>query len=279
MIRRLLTASVAGLAALAGCSADEPAGVATGLGGHEHPKAGEKVEDAPVPRILPETHLAAGRMLEEQGDIESAIAQYERAIAANPRFTAAYNRLGILHQKAGRSEDARHIFKQGIRADPGAALLRNNLGYCYLVQQRFAEAEKEFREALMVSPEFQRARMNLAIALAHTGRSAESLEEFSHVVSADVAYYNLAVICLTRGDYVGAETALHKALEIDPDCPGAREHLEKVRAIVRASGDGGAGSQRQEAESLAADDREATQASSEAIPLAGTADEEGDDGP
>jgi tetratricopeptide (TPR) repeat protein len=218
----------------AGCQPEDKTKVTTaGRDGAQPSSDDAQVRTAPTPRILPETYLASGRMLEQRNDVRAAITQYERAIAANPKFVAAYNQLGMLYQKIGRLAEAEHIFKQGLKADPAAATLRNNLGYCYLTQQRYTDAEKEFRNALELNPVFKRARMNLAIVLANTGREEESFLQFREVVPDDVARYNLAVIALSRRDYAGAEKALRQALAVNPQCAGAREQLERVQAVVR----------------------------------------------
>ncbi len=236
--RRIITyVSAACLLAWTGCSQTTgQAGIAGKLGPHDRSAASEKAKPAPMPRIQSQTHLAAGRVLDKQGDVKAAIAQYEKAIAGDPKLVAAYSHLALIYQKIGRTVDAEHIFRQGIRADPDAAMLRNNLGYFYLVQRRYDQAEREFREALTISPDFKRARMNLAITLAQIGRKQDSLKEFGRIVSADIAQYNLAVVCLNRHDYVGAEAALRSAVAINPDCPGAAQQLERVRTILAAAG-------------------------------------------
>jgi Flp pilus assembly protein TadD len=178
------------------------------------------------------THLAAGQMLERQGDLQGAIDQYEKAISVNPRFTTAYNRLAIVYQKQRKFADAEQMFLQGIRADPGSALLHNNLAYIYLMQNKLADAEAECREALRISPDFKRARMNLGVTLARAGRPQEGLIEFSHVVPADVAHYNLGVISADLKDYALAERSFRQALSINPNCPGAREYLDRLTRLA-----------------------------------------------
>jgi tetratricopeptide (TPR) repeat protein len=256
-----------------------PAVVSSAFGSGDAAKRYQDAEAAPTPRIAARTHVAAGRMLERQGDLEGAIGQYERAIAANPRFVGAYNRLGILHYKLGRGEDAEKILEQGIRINPRAVILRNNLGYCCLEQRRFEEAEEQFRQVLNISPEFKRARMNLAVCLGQRGRAAESLAEFSRVVAMDVAHYNLAVICVSRQDYAGAERALRQALAINPQCPGADVQLEQVVALQRASETRGPDRALAEAMIKSAEGNEPASEPGVVIPLAGSADREGVDTP
>ncbi len=268
------------LLVLPGCSLfEKPAVVTSGLDSDEAARRYQEAEAAPTPRIAPQTHLAAGRMLEGQGDFESAISQYERAIAANPRFASAYNRLGVLYHKLGLARDAEKILKQGASIDPKAVVLRNNLGYCYLEQRRFEEAELQFRQALAVSPGFERARMNLAVALGQRGRTAQSLAEFSRVVPMDVAHYNVAVICVSRQDYAGAEKALRQALAINPQCAGADKQLEQVVVLRRESEARDPGRALVEAMIESAEANEPASEPAVVIPLAGTADQEGPDTP
>ena len=183
---------------------------------------------APAPRISPDTHLAAGQMLEKQGDVRGAIEQYEKAIAASPRSISAYNRLGILYQRMGKFDEAERIFTRGLEAQPSSATLLNNLGYNCLSQRNYKNAEEHFRQALRTSPDFKRARMNLAITLVQSRRIDDGLAEFKQVVPEDIAYGNVAVICSNAGNYADAERALRKSLEINPDCAEAKRLLEQV---------------------------------------------------
>jgi type IV pilus assembly protein PilF len=198
----------------------------------------DQAEDAPAPRIHAMTHVAAGQMLERQGDLETAIEQYEKAIATNPRLVEAYNRLGIVYQKLGKPAEADQMFRHGLRVNPRSAMLRNNLGYSYLSQNRLEEAEQQFRQALNCSRDFKRARMNLAVTLTRAGRVDEGLVEFSNVVSSDVAHYNVGVIRLDQGDYTTAEASFRRALAINPDCSEARDHLQHVTRLVRTRPEG-----------------------------------------
>ncbi len=194
-----------------------------------------RAEAPPPPRINPMTHVAAGQMLEQQGDFNGAIEQYEKAVAANPKTATGYNRLGVLYQKLGRFEDADQMFRQGLAVQPGSAMLHNNLGYNYLIQKKYFEAEQSFRDALSLSRDFKRARMNLAISLAQQGRLDESVLEFSRVLPEDVAHFNVATLCLQKGDYANSEASLRQALMINPDCPGAKDQLQRVIRLAAAN--------------------------------------------
>lgn len=189
-------------------------------------------EPEPKPHIMPGTHFSAGQMLETKGDLEAAVGQYEKTIAADPKFAPAYNRLGITHQKRGRLADAEKAFRQGIQVEPGNPTLRNNLGYHYLLMRRFEDAERELRAALALKPGFPLARMNLAVTLAQTGRFNMALTEFRRVVPEETAHFNIGVICLDRNDVENAREAFNRALAANPDCPGARAQLDRLDSLA-----------------------------------------------
>ncbi|MFQ5423288.1 MAG: tetratricopeptide repeat protein [Phycisphaerae bacterium] len=197
-------------------------------------KVARDVRHSPPAQILPRTYFASGQMLERQGNETEAIAQYEKAIAADPRFGSAYNRLGILHQKLDQLGDAEKTFINGINAVPASATLRNNLGLCYWQQGLLREAEAQFRAAIQLDAESQRAHGNLAILLARDGRTDESYREFSQVVSPETAYTNVGILRLEMGDPVAAGRLFQMALDRNPRCPGAAEGLRRATRLAKA---------------------------------------------
>lgn len=243
MVRAIAAWSLACLVFLplgAGCASDRDQGVASAWDGmgNRRDSSGVKpsnVKDAPAPHISPLTHYAAGKMLERQNDLMGAIEQYKNALAADPRMIQAYNRLGIIYQKLGKLEDVEQILRQGIRLHPDSAMLHNNLGFCFLQKAAYGDAEDELRAALALMPHFSRARMNLGLTLARSGRFDDGAIEFSRVVTGDVAFYNVALVCMDRHSYIAAEQALRRSLRVNPAYEPAKAELTRVTKLAEAS--------------------------------------------
>ncbi len=189
----------------------------------------DEAKPEPPPNILPSTYIAAGRMLESNGDMGGAIQQYEKAIAGDPNAIEAYSRLGVAWQRLGKYPEAERAFQRGLGIQPRAAYLHNNLGYCYMLQKQYDKAQGSFKAAIDINPEFKRARMNLAMALGRMGRLNESLAAFQRVLTPDSANYNVGVICLQQNRNEDARRFFAQALAINPACPGARESLERLQ--------------------------------------------------
>jgi len=200
----------------------------------ERAEAARRAEEAkpePPPTILPATYVAAGRMLESNGDIAGAIMQYQKALEADPREVQAYSRLGVAWQRLGKYPEAEQAFQKGIGLQPNAAFLHNNLGCCYMLQKRYDFAQGAFQKALAINPEFKRARMNLAMVMGRMGRMNESLTEFQRVLTPDSANYNVGVICMQQNRPEDAKRYFAQALAINPSCPGARENLDRIQQV------------------------------------------------
>jgi len=189
----------------------------------------------PMPGIRPETHFAAGQLFEQQGAINKAIARYQETVAGDPHHVAAWNRLGILHARHGRHQEAERALLRAVELQPDSALLRNNLGFEYVLQKRWVDAEAEFRNALTLKPDFDRARINLGMALAKQERYAEALTEFAHVVPEPDAYYNLGLIMRSDYRYRDAAGAFQRVLAIDPQFVAARQQLEQIETQLALS--------------------------------------------
>ncbi|MBX3729319.1 MAG: tetratricopeptide repeat protein [Candidatus Sumerlaeia bacterium] len=62
----------------------------------------------------PLTHFLLGREYLEAGRAADAVRAFERCVALNPQYTAAYRFLGDSHRKAGDAAHARETYQLGI---------------------------------------------------------------------------------------------------------------------------------------------------------------------
>jgi lipoprotein NlpI len=62
-----------------------------------------------------------GNLLLEEGEIDAAIAQYERAISADREYAIAYLNLGVAHKRAGRFAEAVRALREAQRLEGRAS--------------------------------------------------------------------------------------------------------------------------------------------------------------
>jgi Flp pilus assembly protein TadD len=184
------------------------------------------VRDAPS--ILPQTHMAAGRLHESQGRLARAAEQYRQAVALDARNLEAYNRLGVVLDRLGRFKEADEAFQQAIRLAPDQAHLRNNLGFSYMMQSRWQDAERELKAAIDMQPHFARARVNLGMVLAQQDRFDEARVQFEEALPLEDAWYNMGLMYQSRERVVEAARSFQIALETNPRLVAAQKRLDML---------------------------------------------------
>lgn len=86
------------------------------------------------------------------GDYPASIRLFRRALAIDPRSTAAYNNLGGAFQAINRHEDAVAPYRRALAIDPDFADAHNNLGAALKSLGRVEEARQAFERAVALAP-------------------------------------------------------------------------------------------------------------------------------
>ncbi len=89
-----------------------------------------------------------GNALTAQGDLDEAIAAYQRAVFLDPAFALARNNLGTTYRAQGKLDEAAHCFREVLRHDPAFAEAHVNLGDVLQAQGKLDQALNCYREAL-----------------------------------------------------------------------------------------------------------------------------------
>jgi len=184
------------------------------------------------PRVNATTYFAHGHLLERQGHFERAAVQYHRALALQPEFLSARNRLGITLNKLGRNAEATQHFQRALDKHPATAYLHNNLGFSLYLEGKYEQAEAALALALELKPDFARAHMNLALVLARLDRFEEAFNELTQAGSDADACYNMGILLAEAEKYAEAAQYLEGALVARPDFDAARQQLHEVSRLA-----------------------------------------------
>lgn len=218
--------------AITGCAKSEyPMNRQNRLG--MEPIEDSRVVNAPLadpPTILPETHLAAGRLFEQQGLFGKAIAQYRKAVAVSHDNVPAHYRLGLALSRVGQHDAAIEALRRAVELAGKNAVLHNDLGFELMFRNKWAEAEAEFRRAIDLDPTLARAEVNLGLALSKQSRFDEALDAFRAVLPEPDAYYNLGLMYRAQRRYADAEQAFRHVLALAPKFTAATAQLDQMAA-------------------------------------------------
>ena len=97
-------------------------------------------------------HFDRGNALDENGNRDAAIKEWQHAVELNPDHVAAHFNLGIAYADEGEDELAISQLREAVRLDPFDIEARRELADVYLEQDRFDDAINQLRHVLNIMP-------------------------------------------------------------------------------------------------------------------------------
>ena len=170
----------------------------------------------------------AGVLAHQQGRSDEAVALIEKSLLLDPDADA-YSNLGIVHQSAGRLEEAIAAYRRAIAVAPHHANAHSNLGVLFRVTGQPEDAAAAYRTAITLDPGHVDAWTNLGILLNSLGRSEEAATCYSKAITLRPSHRDarklLALAHCTLGEFDRARQIFEAWLAEDPGDPVAGHML------------------------------------------------------
>ncbi|NQU65232.1 MAG: tetratricopeptide repeat protein [SAR324 cluster bacterium] len=170
------------------------------------------------------TAVPPNRLSADQKKVfEDALTEYKNAMEYSADFTFSGLNLGNLYFALGQPKKAAEKYRQAIRIANEFNPAKINLAILLSGQGKTREAEKLLREVIELEPEAYEACYNLGLLLAEGKREAEAIVYLEKAAQGFPTrarvYYNLGLLFQRLNRSVEAESALLRAVKIDPDNP------------------------------------------------------------
>ncbi len=162
-------------------------------------------------------HTSLGNALLRKGWMDEAIIQYQKALVLQPESADARERFGDALFQKGRMDEAIIQYQKALEIKPDFAEAHNNLGYCLLQIGRVDEAITQFQKALEIKPDYAEAHNNLGGGLLLIGRVDKAITHFQRSLEIRQnysAYYNLGCAFRRKGMAAEAMACFQKAIEL-----------------------------------------------------------------
>ena len=194
--------------------------------------------------VGPEVFVATARAYEQQGQLDAAQEQYERALAAAPNDAGILVAYARLFDRQGAPQQALQVYDRALQANPTSALVLNDLALCRARQGDLPGSLQALSRAVEIEPKRAMYRNNLATVLAEAGRFDEAFQQLAAAHPPAVAHYNMGFLLQQRQRTAEARAHFAKCLELDPGLAAAQRQLAQLDNApangAPASGPGGA---------------------------------------
>ena len=125
-----------------------------------------------------------GTALYVMGDVEGAMAEFERVMRESPNFPAVHYSVGVLLQGAGRHREAIERFETALRYQPTDGEVRLRLAVSLRRAGDPAAALEEYRTVLRMDPDVADARFGAAMTLVQLRRYREARDRLAAGIEA-----------------------------------------------------------------------------------------------
>jgi len=129
-----------------------------------------------------------GKLLSDNGDLDNAIVQFQKALAIKPDSAKAHNNLGIVLLQKGEVDEAITHLQKAAAIEPRIGGAQLNLGIAFARKQQPAEAIVHFQKALETNPDDAEVRNNLGLAFAQYGEVKQAIAQFRRILEINPDY-------------------------------------------------------------------------------------------
>jgi tetratricopeptide (TPR) repeat protein len=197
-----------------------------------------------------------GLEFQQTGDLDSAMSFYQKAIELDPKYSIAYNDLGIIYEAKGLINQAEESYLKAIKIDPHNLGAFTNLALLYEGKRELEKAgfywQKRAELGLPFDPWTEKAKKRLNdIRLVLSDRPFEEfreqeviglmkeLETQKSILKKDnkeqaKAYFGKAKLSFKKGDEVTALKLAIDASQLDPSNLEIEEFINKIQARLLA---------------------------------------------
>ena len=147
------------------------------------------------------SHTDLGAAYYQQGKLEIALDEFNRAVEIDPTYSQAHNGLGLVYAALNEDAKADASFKRAIQVQPGSSEAHNNYGSFLCAHKRYDESITQFLEAVK-NPLYS---------------------------TPNLAYANAGICSVRKNDTKNAEVYLNKALQIEPLTYSAAYQLADIQ--------------------------------------------------
>jgi tetratricopeptide (TPR) repeat protein len=155
-----------------------------------------------------------------KGDLAAAIGDYRKVIGLDPTRSSAYNGLGNALREGGNVDQAIPNYEKAIQLTPESPLAYNGRATALLDKGEIEAAIHDYDRAIELNPRYATALVGRGNALRDAGRRAEAIRDYDAAIVLDpndaTAYSNRGTTYKDEGQFDRAIEDYNVAIDHDP---------------------------------------------------------------
>ena len=179
-----------------------------------------------------------GNQSQKDGNFESALSHYQKALRIDADFYPALNNLGIIYERQKDHAQAEATFLKSLQINPDDAEAYFNLGHVFYEKGEYQAAIERLQEGLKRSPQSPIGHFFLGSAYLKLGDLDSAEPNLKQACAVDPtgmpsAHLQLANLYLKRHEMAAASTELQvylRANPSDPQAPAIKKMLANIAA-------------------------------------------------
>jgi tetratricopeptide (TPR) repeat protein len=187
---------------------------------------------ADYPATLPNAWNNLGILAAREGKTDEAIGYFQKALALNPEHAVALQNLGNAYRQKKDWGAAKETLEHALALNPEDPDANYGLGMVYAQLNDTSRAYEFLQKALAVRPAYPEALNNLGILYLRTGRPEEAKKSFAESIRVapgfEQSYLNLARVYAIEGDKAQARATLEELLKVHPEQAQAKKELKDL---------------------------------------------------
>jgi Flp pilus assembly protein TadD len=188
---------------------------------------------ASYPDTVPSAWNNLGLLATREGRTTDAIGYFQEALRLSPDYWIALENLGNAYRQQRRWDDARATLERAVAARPREPEANYSLAMVYAQSDDTERAYQYLQKALALRPAYPEALNNLGVLYLRTRRRDDAVSKFEECIRVapgfDQSYLNLARVYSLEGDRDKARAVLLDLLKQHPGHAQAQRALDELR--------------------------------------------------
>jgi tetratricopeptide (TPR) repeat protein len=188
---------------------------------------------ANYPDTAPNAWNNLGLLATREGRTNDAIGYFQQALQVSPDYWTALENLGNAYRQQRRWDDARATLERAVAARPKEPEANYSLAMVYAQTDDTTRAYQYLQTALNLRPDYPEALNNLAILYLRTRRRDDAVAKFEECIRVapgfDQSYLNLARVYRLEGARDKARAVLQDLLKQHPGHTQAQQALNQLQ--------------------------------------------------